>query len=339
MSTYMSASVAASEVPLPEISFVVPLHFTGDGMAPLMEAFRNLPNPAECELVLVNDGSTDNTLAAAREAMGSLPMPVVLIDLARNYGEHAAVLEGFRHARGRYVVNLDDDLQNPVSEALRLVDHLRVTGADVVYSYFNRKEHSWFRNFGSWLTNRLASLLLGKPDDLYLSSFRAMRRELVERLVRYSGPYPYVDGLILGATNRIQRLLVEHRPRHDGQSGYTLRRLVRLWSNMFFNFSVMPLRLASALGVGLCLLGSLLLLEVIIERFIFGVPQVGWSSLMAAILFFSGSQLLILGVLGEYVGRAFMTVSGKPQSLVREVLRHVPQNPTALAVSTKGIKT
>lgn len=317
---------APGDMVAPLISFVVPLHFTGDGINALLAAFRELPAPPSCELVLVNDGSTDQTLDLVREGMTCMPMPVTLIDMARNYGEHAAVLEGFRHARGLYVVNLDDDLQNPVSEALRLVDHLRMTNADVVYSYYSRKEHSWFRNAGSWLTNRVATLLLGKPDDLYLSSFRAMRRELVQRLTRYSGPYPYVDGLILGATNRIEKLQVEHRPRHQGESGYTLRRLLRLWSNMFFNFSIMPLRLASALGVALCALGILLLVEVLVERFLFGVPQIGWSSLMAAILFFSGSQLLILGVLGEYVGRAFMTVSGKPQSLVREILRHEPSS-------------
>jgi len=308
----------------PAVSFVIPLYFTGAGVVQLIDAFRHLPLAGDYELILVNDGSTDDTMQHAHEIIPTMPISITVVELARNFGEHAAVLEGFRHARGRCVVNLDDDLQNPISEALRLVEHLHKTGADVVYSYYAEKKHHWFRNLGSWLTNRMAVFMLGKPEDLYLSSFRAMRRELVERVTDYNGPYPYVDGLILGATNRIARLQVEHAERADGQSGYTLRRLVRLWMNMFFNFSVMPLRAASVLGAILCLVGLVLLSIVLIEHFFSGVQQVGWGSLMAAVSIFSGSQLLILGVLGEYVGRAYMTVSRKPQSVVREVTTHLP---------------
>lgn len=311
--------------PGPQITFVIPLHFTGGGVRELFGAFRGLEVEGGHELVLVNDGSTDETMRLVREAMAASKVEVTVVDMARNYGEHAAVLEGMRHARGTYVVNLDDDLQNPVSQALQLVECLRATDADVVYSSYEKKQHHWFRNLGSWFTNRVATFLLGKPKDLYLSSFRAMKSELAARLTRYAGPYPYVDGLILEATNRIATLKVDHQPRNRGRSGYTLRKLLELWANMFFNFSIMPLRVASVLGVVLCLLGALLFVEVLVERLIFGVGQVGWSSLMAAVSFFSGSQLLILGLMGEYLGRAYMTVSGKPQSLVREVIRHVPE--------------
>jgi glycosyltransferase involved in cell wall biosynthesis len=308
----------------PDVSFVIPLYFTGTGLEKLLNAFRDLPRGQEYEIILVNDGSTDDTMRLARELIPTLKLAVTVVDLARNFGEHAAVLEGLRHARGRSIVNLDDDLQNPVSEALRLVTHLRKTGADVVYSFYDRKKHHWFRNFGSWLTNRMAVFMLGKPEDLYLSSFRAMTLGLAQRITAYTGPYPYLDGLILGATNRIERLQVEHVRREDGKSGYTARKLVRLWTNMFFNFSVMPLRLASVLGALLCCAGLIMLGLVLVEYFINGVKQVGWSSLMTAVSLFSGSQLLILGVLGEYVGRAYMTVSRKPQSLVREVTAYRP---------------
>lgn len=314
----------------PLITFVVPLYFTGEGIVALLDAFRNLSPGGDYEIVLVNDGSTDSTWQRAREIITTMPVRVTLVDMVRNFGEHAAVLEGFRHARGHYVVNLDDDLQNPVGEAIRLVEHLRKTDVDVVYSCYEEKKHHWFRNFGSWLTNRMATFLLGKPATLYLSSFRAMTRELVQRVIRYTGPYPYVDGLILGATNRIERLMVAHEARGAGQGGYTLRKLLRLWSNMFFNFSVMPLRLASVLGVALCGMGLVIFVVVLVEHFIHGPSQVGWGSLMATISTFSGSQLLILGVLGEYVGRAYMTISGKPQSLVREVLAHEPANPVII---------
>ena len=308
----------------PLVSFVIPLYVTGQGVVKLLDAFRSLPLGGDYELVLVNDGSTDETAALVRELAPGMPVPVTFVDMARNFGEHAAVLEGFRHARGQYVVNLDDDLQNPVSEALKLLEHLRTTGADVVYSYYEEKKHSVFRNFGSWLTNFMATKLLDKPRDLYLSSFRAMTGEMARRITKYQGPYPYVDGLILGATNRIERLKVEHAERADGKSGYTLRRLVRLWMNMFFNFSIMPLRVASVLGVGLCLLGMVMFIAVLVEYFMHGVRQMGWASVMTSICIFSGSQLLILGLLGEYVGRSYLTLSGKPQSLTREVTRHEP---------------
>ena len=315
------------------LSFVVPLYNTGDSIVKLFDAFRDLPIPGGYELILVNDASQDDTYARAKAIISSMPIPVTLIDMARNFGEHSAVLEGFRHTRGQFVINLDDDLQNPVEEALRMLDHLRETGADVVYSYYDEKKHNWFRNMGSWLTNAAAIFLLGKPRDLYLSSFRAYNRELIDRIIQYRGPYPYIDGLILGATNRIERLLVRHEPRGRGRSGYTLRKLVRLWLNMFFNFSIMPLRVASLMGALLCVIGLILLTIAVVEALFFKVPQVGWSSLMAAISLFSGSQLLILGVIGEYVGRAYMTVSGKPQSLVRAVTEHRPGESSVHALS------
>lgn len=304
-----------------EISFVVPLYNTGTTIYRLLEAFRTLEIEEAWELVLVDDGSRDGTCLEARRLVRDFPAPVTLVELARNFGEHAAVLEGYRHARGEFVVNLDDDLQNPIPEALRLVEHLRQTGAEVVYSSYDRKQHPWLRNVGSWLLNRCSTFLLGKPRGLYLSSFRALRCELVERIVSHRGPYPYIDGLILGATNRIETLRVAHVERAQGRSGYTLRKLVRLAMSALFDFSVMPLRAASVLGILLCTVGVLLLGEVVVETLTVGARQPGWGSLMGALAVFGGAQLLMLGIIGEYVGRAFLTVSGKPQSLVRSVVQ------------------
>lgn len=305
-----------------EVSFVVPLHNTGEALHLLLDAFRTLKLEESWELVLVDDGSTDGTFTAARRLLAEFPVPVILVELARNFGEHAAVLEAYRRSRGRLVVNLDDDLQNPVPEALKLLAHLRESEAEVVYSYYREKKHHWLRNLTSLAANRCATFLLGKPRDLYLSSFRALRRELIERIISYRGPYPYIDGLILGATNRISRLEVAHAERTVGTSGYTVRKLVRLAMSLLFDFSVMPLRLASVLGVVLCALGAAILAEVVLETLFVGQRQLGWGSLMGALAVFSGAQLLMLGIIGEYVGRAFLTVSGKPQSLVRTLVCH-----------------
>ena len=309
---------------VPRLSFVVPLYFTGEGVDSLLDAFRTLVVPGKFEVVLVNDGSTDTTAARVRAHLEGLPFPVKWVDLAKNFGEHNAVLEGLRHASGTYVITLDDDLQNPPSEALKLWQHAEASGSEVVYSYYEEKKHHWFRNLGSRATNALATFLLGKPSGLYLSSFRCLHQDLIQRIVPYRGPFPYIDGLILGATNRVGRLLVEHSSRHAGESTYTLRKLVRLWMNLFFNFSVMPLRIASILGVFLCLFGVVMVCVVVAEYYLAGPQQRGWASLMAAISMFSGSQLLILGLLGEYVGRAYLTLAGKPQSLVRELIYHQP---------------
>lgn len=306
----------------PLLSFVVPLHNTGPALRALLDAFRHLEIREPWELVLVDDGSSDGTSRLAAELIEMFPAPVTLVELARNFGEHAAVLEGYRRSRGQFVVNLDDDLQNPVGEALRLLDHLRESGVDVVYSCYADKKHARWRNAGSWFINRAATILLGKPRDLYLSSFRALRRELIDRIAGHRGPYPYIDGLILGATNRIGKLTVQHAERASGASGYTPRKLVRLALSLLFDFSVMPLRLASILGLVLCAFGAVILAEVVVETVLVGQRQVGWGSLMGVLALFSGAQLLMLGIIGEYVGRAFMTVSGKPQSLVRSVINH-----------------
>jgi undecaprenyl-phosphate 4-deoxy-4-formamido-L-arabinose transferase len=313
--------------PLPLVSFVVPLYNTGSALPKLIEAFRGLRMEGEFELILVNDASPDGTGERVLPLLAEMPVSVTFVDLARNFGEHAAVLEGFRHSKGKFVINLDDDLQNPISEALRLLDHIQKTGADVVYAFYEEKKHHWFRNMGSWLTNWMATWLLDKPKDLYLCSFRAHSRALIDHVIRYDGPYPYIDGLILAATNRIERLLVAHHDREVGASGYTLRKLVRLWMNMFFNFSIMPLRLASVLGMVLAAAGLLQMVLVVLERCLYGVSVQGWSSLMAAVAIFSGAQLLMLGLIGEYIGRSYMTLSGKPQTVVRGVSVHHPNRP------------
>jgi undecaprenyl-phosphate 4-deoxy-4-formamido-L-arabinose transferase len=304
-----------------EFSFVIPLHNTGERLLPLVEAFRSEASSMRdpWELVLVDDGSRDGTAAEARRLLMKFSAPVTIVALARNFGEHAAVLEGWRHSAGRYVVNLDDDLQNPVPEARRLLEHLRASGAEVAYSYFSRKHHSWFRNLGSRLLNESASLILGKPRALYLSSFRAVRRELIERIIPHRAPFPHLDGLILGATDRFTRLEVDHLPRHGGKSGYTLPGLVQLALGLLFGFSLVPVRIASILALTLFGAGVLTLAGFAPEAES-GEDRIGAFSILASgLALFSGAQLVFLGVIAEYAGRAFLTMSGRSQSLVRDV--------------------
>lgn len=305
----------------PALSFVIPLYYSAETIVPLVKTIEALEVEGGHEIVLVNDGSRDATAGLCRELIREARVPITLVNHARNYGEHNAVLTGYRHARGAHIVNLDDDGQNPPAEALRLWRHTRDEGLDVVYGHYADKKHSSFRNFGSWLTNRMTDLVLDKPAGFYLSSFRCVSAFVAREVTRHHGPYPYIDGLILQVTQNIGAIEVQHDERAAGQSGYNLRRLVRLWASTFVNFSVMPLRLATLLGLLMAMGGLVGLAIVFYLRVTHQGPEYGWGTLMGALLVFSGTQLVMLGLIGEYLGRMFLTVNGRPQSTVRTVER------------------
>lgn len=273
------------------------------------------------EVVLVNDGSRDATGQVCREFMRTARIPVTYVEHARNFGEHNAVLTGYRHARGAYCVNIDDDGQNPPAEALRLWRHAVAERLDVVYGHYAQKEHSLFRNLGSWFTNRLTDWVLDKPPGFYLSSFRCVSAFVAHEVASHQGPFPYIDGLILQVTQAIGAIEVNHAARTEGESGYNLRRLVRLWISTFVNFSIMPLRLATLLGLLMAAVGLAGLALVLYLRLTDQGPDYGWGTLMGALLVFSGAQLVMLGLIGEYLGRMFLTVNHRPQSVVRTVVR------------------
>ena len=302
------------------LSIVIPVYRGATTIGRLVEALSQLRPAGGIEIILVNDGSPDDSGDVCRRLAETATVPLTYIEHARNFGEHNAVMTGLRHARGAYVINMDDDLQNPPEEVVRLYDHARLGGWDVVYTKYAKKEHEGWRNLGSRFANKVADSLLDKPKGLYLSSFRCMSAMVVREVTRYTGPYPYIDGLIMQVTQRICAIEVAHYARAEGRSNYNMRRLIRLWLNLATNFSVLPLRLAVFAGAGMAVLGFLSALVVIIEAIFFFTPS-GWASTMTLMLLIAGVQFMILGVLGEYVGRAFLSANGKPQGIVREVMR------------------
>ncbi len=314
----------------PALSFVIPLYHSAETIGAVVREIESFTIPGGHEIILVNDGSADMTSEVCRELIRSAAdrrgpgpsVPIILIEHARNYGEHNAVLTGWRHASGAHIVNLDDDGQNPPTEAVRLWEHAVATGLDVVFGHYETKQHAAWRNFGSWLTLRMTDWALDKPPGFYLSSFRCVSAFVARQVVGYAGPYPYIDGLLLQVTQRIGSIHVRHEARQAGQSTYTLRRLIRLWLSAWVNFSVLPLRVATVMGFALGFVGLLALGSVAWLWWHDLGPESGWGWLMAALLIFSGTQLVLLGLIGEYVGRMFLAVNQRPQSVVRDVIRN-----------------
>jgi polyisoprenyl-phosphate glycosyltransferase len=308
------------------ISVVVPVYNGAATLPKLIEQLdKHLRPQNELELILVNDGSTRDNSDEVCEIAAQQNDWIVYLELSTNFGEHNAVMAGLNHCTGDCVVIMDDDLQNPPHEVIRLVDELYRGDYDVVFSYYKKKKHRLSRNLGSAFNNLIASYVLKKPRDLYLSSFKCIRRSVVKQVIKYDGPYPYIDGLILRSTTRYGRLEVEHFGREVGRSGYTLRKLVSLWLNMFTNFSILPLRIASAIGLLLASLSGLAGIFVIIEKLMNPDLPTGWASVFIAVLFMSSVQLLAIGLMGEYLGRVLMKLNKIPQFVVRRTVRSKEQ--------------
>jgi glycosyltransferase involved in cell wall biosynthesis len=302
------------------LSIVVPVYRGAATVGRLVAALSELDPVGGLEIILVNDGSPDNSGDVCRDLVATAKVPLTYVEHARNYGEHNAVMTGLRHTRGAFVITMDDDLQNPPEEVVRLYDHARLGGWDVVYTRYAVKQHAGWRNLGSRFANKVADHLLDKPEGLYLSSFRCMSALVVQAVIQYRGPYPYVDGLIMQVTQRIDSIEVRHLARLDGQSNYTLVRLVRLWLNLATSFSLTPLRLAVWAGAVMSVLGTCGAVATVVEVLVLHDTPSGWASLMVVVLLVSGVQSMILGILGEYVGRTFLSANGKPQGTVRTVM-------------------
>ena len=304
------------------VSFVIPCYRserTIRGVADeIRETMRTLPD-YDWELVLVNDCSPDGTFDVIR-SLAREDAHITAVDLAKNFGQHAALMCGMRHTRGDVVVCLDDDGQTPADEVGKLLAKLE-EGCDVVYASYEDKRESGFRRFGSRVNRRMTEIMLAKPRELELTSYFAARRFLVDEMLRYEHCYPYVMGLVLRSTKRVANVPVRHRDRETGSSGYTLAKLLSLWMNGFTSFSVKPLRIATYSGALIALLGFVYALVAVIRYFTVHLAPQGWTTTTVLLLIIGGFVLLMLGLVGEYVGRVFMCVNATPQYVEREVVK------------------
>jgi undecaprenyl-phosphate 4-deoxy-4-formamido-L-arabinose transferase len=300
-----------------KLSICIPVYNGADTIEELLQVidvtFKNL----DIEVVLVNDGSKDDSSVVCQRLIEKYAY-ITFVDLRRNFGEHNAVMCALNFCTGDYAAIIDDDLQNPPKEILKLLDEIE-KGYDVVYADYHKKKHSWFRNFGSRINDKFATWLIGKPKDLYLCSFKIINKAMIQEIIKYKGPFPYIDGLILRATDNISSVYVEHKSRESGKSNYNLGRLLHLWLSMFVNFSIKPMRAITITGLSISFFSIILAVYFIIDKFIHPEIVQGWTTIIVLLLFFGGMQSTFLGLIGEYVGKNYLDKNGTPQWTVKNV--------------------
>ncbi len=304
-----------------KISFVIPCYRSEKTLGSVVEEIGSTMNRLgkyTYEIILINDGSPDNTWETiCNITKEDKDNRILGINFAKNFGQHAAIMAGLNHVTGDYVVCLDDDGQTPADEVDKLLNALE-DGADVAYARYGHKQHSFFRNFGSYMNETMATIMLGKPKELYVSSYFAARKFVVDEMIKYESPYPYVIGLVLRTTKNIVNVDVNHRKREMGESGYSFAKLFALWINGFTAFSIKPLRIVTFAGTVFAILGFLYGIYTIIKKFVYPIAPMGYAALMSAVIFMGGMLMLMLGMVGEYVGRLYISQNKNPQYVIRE---------------------
>lgn len=303
-------------------SFVIPCYKSGETIRKVVELTAEemeLEDRKEYEFILVNDCSPDGgkTLKVLKELAAEYSY-VKVIDFAKNAGQHHAILAGMKYAKGDVIIGMDDDLQTHPSQLPKLFEKFS-EGYDIVYGYYPEKKHSFFRNLVSKLNYWSVRILIGKPKELKTSSFWVMKSFVRDYVVQYKVLYPYLQGMFLHTTQNIGCVPIEHFSREVGDSGYTLKKLVKLWSGII-GFSVVPLRIAMTIGNVFAGVGILGAIGVVISKLLHPEMLVGWASMMSALCFFSGVILFFIGIVGEYIGRIALNVNNEPEYVIREMI-------------------
>lgn len=301
-----------------DISVVVPVYNSTQTLHALVDrligTLEKLGVPYE--LLFVDDGSRDQSWQTLCQLHHDHPDCVVAIQLMRNFGQHNALMCGFRHSRGQFVVTLDDDMQNPPEEIPRLLEAIQQGNLDLVYGVPAHKQHSSWRNGGSWVVRTVFQIMF--HTQISISSFRIVRRELVESIFSYTLNFTFIDGLLAWNSQRIGQIPVDHQPRKAGRTGYSISKLVVLALNLFTNFSLLPLQAVSLVGFLAATSGLLAGIYYLVCSLQQNIHVPGYASIIVSILVLGGVQLLSLGMIGEYVGRLHLNVNRKPQYTIRQ---------------------
>ncbi len=308
------------------VSFVIPCYRSEITLPKVVTEIKETMDGIkkyEYEIVLVNDCSPDDTWGTIKKLVGE-NKNITGINFAKNFGQHSGLMAGLREAKGDYVICLDDDGQTPANEVGKLLEKLD-EGFDAVYASYAKKKHSAFRNFGTFMNEKMTEVMLGKPKELFVSSYFGVKRFVVEDMLRYENSYPYVIGLVLRATKNVTNVEVNHRQREAGTSGYTFSKLLNLWINGFTAFSVKPLRIATSIGAICAAFGFLYGIYTIIKKFVLPDVPLGYSALMTALMFIGGMIMLMLGLIGEYIGRMYICMNNSPQYVIKERIKNTDE--------------
>lgn len=303
------------------LSFVIPCYRSEKTVKSVIDEIMMVvgqKSKYEYEIIAVNDYSPDDVYSVLKELSG-VNDRIKVIDLAKNVGKHAALMAGFSVVQGDYVICVDDDGQCPIDHLWDLLEPLD-NGYDMAIARYPKKKQSGFKNFGSKMNSAMTKIMLDKPKDFVFSNFVARKRFVCDKIIEYRNPYPYLEGLSLNVTRNIAFVPMEERERISGTSGYNLKKSLSLWLNGLTAFSVKPLRVSSLIGVICAIIGFIFGIITIIRKLIYTSISVGWSSTVSIMLFIGGLIMLMLGMIGEYIGRIYISINNSPQYVVRETI-------------------
>jgi len=305
------------------ISIIIPVFNSQNTIKNLVEDIaKTLKQEFKYEIVLINDASKDNSEQICIDLVNKYDF-INYLSLSKNFGEHNAVMAGLNNCIGDYAVIMDDDLRHSSEALLKLIKKglEEKNKYDVIYTNFNKKEQIFFRNFGSKINDLIANIVLKKSKNLYLSSFKFLNRFVINEIIKYKSPFIYIDGIIHEITNKISSVNVEHEKVEKSKSGYTISKLIQLLLSMFTGYSILPLRISSLVGIIIVCFGFILSLITFFEKIFYDNIPSGYATMLIIVIFFSGTILVVLGLLGEYVGRIFLTINNKPQYIIKDKKR------------------
>ena len=298
------------------ISIIIPTYNGDSTIKDLIEELVLVLKNLNTEFIVINDCSPDNTHEKMLEIQEKYLDKLTYIKLTKNFGEYNAVMAGLNNCNGEIAIIVDDDFQHLPSEVLKLAEESLISKKDVIFTKFNEKKHSILRNTMSKFANLTANLILNKPDHIYLSSFKSIKRKIINEIIKYKGHYAYIDGLIFSITGNVGTLQVNHNDRKTGKSNYNFFKLGKHYANLLVNFSVLPLRFFFIFGFIISGISLVFMIFIFIEKLLNPTIPMGYASLILAIIFFSGIQILFLGFISEYIGKILRIVNKDRQYII-----------------------
>ena len=304
-----------------KLSVVIPVYnsssIIGNLTSDILNTSKDISNIDDIELILVNDCSSDDTWLKISKLTEDNKDSVIGINLMKNYGQHNAIMAGLKIAKGDYILLMDDDYQHPPNEIPKILNKI-FEGYDVCYTNYKNNTYRGFKILGSLINRKISNFLIDKPKTIYLSSFKCFTKKVCKEIIKYDGPFVYIDGLIFDITKNVTSVDINHSERKEGKTNYNIFKLISLWLRVLTNFSIMPLRLATYMGFFMTFISFVAVISILIFKFKNPDIPAGWASLSTLIIFFSGIQLILIGLVGEYIGRSYIKLNKKPQFVVRE---------------------